>query len=61
MYTCGKERVGGRGLGIRFPRLLRVREDKGCEDATTDGFVFDLYRQQAAVANMDFDDDNDMY
>ena len=29
VYSCGVDVLGGeRGLGIRFPRLLRVRDDK---------------------------------
>ena len=52
---------GEKGLGIRFPRLIRIRDDKKPTDATNGEFVYDLYKGQAAVANLDFNDDNDIY
>lgn len=47
VYQCASDILDGRGLGIRFPRLIQVREDKTCEEATTDEFIYDIYRQQA--------------
>jgi DNA ligase-1 len=39
-----------RGLSLRFPRFLKVREDKSIEEASTDEFLADLYRTQEARA-----------
>ncbi len=37
-----------RGLSMRFPRFLRVRDDKGIEEASTSGFLAELWRKQEA-------------
>jgi DNA ligase-1 len=39
-----------RGLSMRFPRFLRVREDKSIEDASTAEFLASLWRKQEARA-----------
>ncbi|TKA27915.1 hypothetical protein B0A50_03980 [Salinomyces thailandicus] len=39
-----------RGLSLRFPRFLKVREDKGLEEASTNDFLAGLYRKQEARA-----------
>jgi DNA ligase 1 len=35
-----------RGLSMRFPRFLKVREDKGIDEASTNDFLASLYRKQ---------------
>jgi DNA ligase-1 len=39
------------GLAIRFPRMLRVREDKGPAEATTSVEIEDMYRRQLKRAD----------
>ena len=42
-----------RGLSMRFPRFLKVREDKTIEEASTSDFLAGLYRKQEARAVLD--------
>ena len=62
IYLRGQE---GRGIGLRFPRLLRSRDDKGADEATNADQVLDMYLKQDsvkdAVADDDDDDDDDGY
>ena len=37
-----------RGLSMRFPRFLKVREDKSIEEASTSDFLAELWRKQEA-------------
>ena len=50
-YTAAVGLVSeSRGLSTRFPRFLKVREDKGLEEATEVGELAELYRRQEAKA-----------
>ncbi|KAH7394032.1 hypothetical protein DE146DRAFT_115178 [Phaeosphaeria sp. MPI-PUGE-AT-0046c] len=48
-----------RGLSTRFPRFLKVREDKSIEEATEAGELAALYRKQEAKAPMKEGGDGD--
>lgn len=48
-----------RGLSLRFPRFIRLREDKGTAEASTPEFLASLWYKQAGkgTANKAVDDD----
>ncbi|KAF8575106.1 ATP-dependent DNA ligase [Ramaria rubella] len=39
---------GNRGLSLRFPRFIKIREDKGLKEASTPGFLADMWQMQEA-------------
>ncbi|KAI0081242.1 ATP-dependent DNA ligase [Panus rudis PR-1116 ss-1] len=44
-----------RGLSLRFPRFIKVREDKNIEDASTPGFLAQMYEKQQKHDNKQAD------
>jgi DNA ligase-1 len=46
-----------RGLSLRFPRFLRVRDDKSVEEASTEEFLADLWWKQAKEPERDGGDE----
>jgi len=55
----GKTGEHGRGIGLRFPRFERVREDKRPEQATTSDQILDMYYQQDTIVGSNGGDDED--
>ena len=65
-YKCAMKLVNSekRGVCLRFPRFIRVREDKDIESSTPHTTIFDMYKQQPSVkeskdAKMNIDDEED--
>ena len=62
VHTGAIGRVSGareRGIALRFPRFLRVRDDKPPTMATNAEQVLDMYQRQDVIARNAKDDDDD--
>jgi DNA ligase-1 len=57
--AIGKTGEPGRGIGLRFPRFERIRDDKKPENATSSDQVLDIYYSQDAVQGHDDGGDDD--
>merc|ERR1711881_184791 len=49
-------KADGKGIGLRFPRFIRIRDDKQVEDATSAEHIVDMYESQAVVGGGDDED-----
>jgi DNA ligase 1 len=48
IHTVAQDKVKKGGIALRFPRLLRLRDDKTAEQATTVSEIWDMYKDNAA-------------
>ena len=57
VYTAARGAVDSRGISLRFPRFIRVRDDKAAEETTSPQQIASMYRAQATSGPRDDEDD----
>ncbi len=60
MHTAASGSIEeGKGIALRFPRHIRNRDDKKPEEGTNTDQIIEMYKGQANLQQMNFNDDND--
>ncbi|WFD43080.1 hypothetical protein MPSI1_001732 [Malassezia psittaci] len=63
VYTAAKSMIDARGISLRFPRFLRIRDDKVPEQSTAPEQIAQMYRAQAVASKKQRgrDDEDDFW
>ncbi|KAG8219797.1 ATP-dependent DNA ligase, partial [Butyriboletus roseoflavus] len=59
IYTAAQGLVEERGISLRFPRFIRVRDDKSADDATGPEQIAEMYERQALAHRKGENDQGD--
>ncbi|KAG9120947.1 hypothetical protein FRC07_003306, partial [Ceratobasidium sp. 392] len=51
VYEAARGLVDERGISLRFPRFIRVRDDKSADDATEPSQIAEMYERQSLAQN----------
>jgi DNA ligase-1 len=63
VHSCAIGRTGeaGRGIGLRFPRFVRIRDDKKTDQATSSEQILEMYYNQGSITAQGGDEENEDY
>jgi DNA ligase-1 len=50
VHKAAVGKISERGVGLRFPRFIRIRDDKSVDDATTADTIVSMYNAQERKA-----------
>lgn len=50
VYPAAQSLLGERGVSVRFPRFMKIREDKSIEQATSSEQLAAMFEKQGAPA-----------
>lgn len=59
VYSAAKGMMDARGISLRFPRFIRLRDDKTAEESTGPEQIAQMYRAQAVASKKTRGGDDD--